>query len=472
MSVFNTSIRKNLYFSLGGFLAICLGYLSYRAPALSLTLISGFFFIILAAFCLWAAITKSRVLPYIVLGSVVLGQLVRVQLSNDSSGSVLFVDILTGLYVVIGLIHVLMTRKKFPLTLSVIMLLVFWGWLGISLIANAASLSPQDILEALFYLIRFILMTGAILITSAIFTQEGEYKKLYWATIVSGLLLVVLGYLQLILVPNFQFMAKLGWDPHVGRLLSTFFDPNFFGMFLVIISSLLLARLLIYPRFTLATLFLWVSWGVTVVALFLTFSRSSYLAFLMSLFLILFVRAWKWLMLGIMIIVLVGIAIPRVKTRVLGALQLDTTALDRVQSWKETLAIVQDHSIVGVGYNAFGPAQVRYGFRHNLLGHSSRGSDSSFLLVAATTGIIGFLLYGLFLLSLFLETLVVYRHTLSGTLKIISLAMLGILPSYVVHSQFVNSLFYPLVFIPFGFLVAGILYGVTQSKKETALENS
>ena len=63
---------------------------------------------------------------------------------------------------------------------------------------------------------------------------------------------------------------------------------------------------------------------------------------------------------------------------------------------KESVGIISNNALIGVGFNAFRYAQIRYGYR-NVKGASNSnadaGTDNSLLFVFVTTGIFGFLFY-------------------------------------------------------------------------------
>lgn len=406
---------------------------------------------------------KVRALPYLILVGLILGQLVRLKLSGESSGSLLAIDLINAAYVGIGLVYALATKQRFRPSLFLIFIGAFLAWMTVSILLGASQLTSRELIVALFYLVRFGLMIGTIVVTAMLFQTELQQRGLFRGFLVAGILLVLLGFAQLVFVPDFAFMAKFGWDPHSGRLLSTFFDPNFFGMFLVMLFSFFLAKL--FYAETLAN-GLWLSAGLalTGLATLATLSRSTYLALVIATLGVLLIRSWKLVVITLIGLAIVGFSIPKVRERIIGATQIDATAQDRIQSWKETFTIIQDNPVTGVGYNAFGPAQLRYGFKKDLQGHSSRGSDSSLLLVLATTGFIGLALYLVALLSLYYEAVLVYRLNPSPLFKTTALATLGILPAYIVHSQFVNGLFYPLLLIPFGFFIASTLVGLQKLK--------
>lgn len=102
-------------------------------------------------------------------------------------------------------------------------------------------------------------------------TYRRWYRLLYWMLLSVTL---VIGYAQYLLVPDLRFLGESGWDVHFFRLAGTMLDPNFTGMLLV---NLLLVGLLKIAKGCKNKLYL----GLLIIpALALTFSRSSYLAFL------------------------------------------------------------------------------------------------------------------------------------------------------------------------------------------------
>lgn len=400
---------------------------------------------------------KMSWFPFLILGATILGQLGRYQFSEDASSALLVIDWLTVLYAGLGALFVLLTGRRMRWSASYALLLLFVAWMALSLLLGSTMLSSNELTIAGLYAARFVAMVASIGITAALLTRPQDESQLWKALIATGLVLAVLGFIQLVLFPNFAFMARYGWDPHEGRLLSTFFDPNFFGMFLVMILSLILGAFFLLPqkRLTLGLISL-----PLVAALILTFSRSSYLAFLISLLIILTIRSWRLVFITLLVLFAVGASIPRVRNRVTGALTVDTTAQDRIQSWQETFVIIRARPWAGVGYNAFGPAQIQYNLKKNLTGRSSHGSDSSLLLTFATTGLVGLVLYLLFWLATWYEALLAYRFHSSPLTQSLGLALLGLIPAYLVHSQFVNGLYYPLLFVPFGLLLALLYYGL------------
>ena len=161
-------------------------------------------------------------------------------------------------------------------------------------------------------------------------------------------------------------------------------------------------------------------------------------------------KSFKITSFAILIFLLSFIFIPQARERVEGAVTFDETAKARIESWQKALLVFKDHFWVGVGFNTYRYSQASYGFFENdqdLGGHSGAGSDSSLLLVAATTGVFG--------LGAFIWILISIWETVAKSSKrsFIALGALASFVGLVVHSQFVNSLFFPQIMLLFWFFV-------------------
>ena len=179
---------------------------------------------------------------------------------------------------------------------------------------------------------------------------------------------------------------------------------------------------------------------ILLLAIFLTFSRSSWAALAVIIFVFGVVKTKKLLFVALLLAFLAYFAVPRIQTRLAGITDPADSASFRLQSWRNTSEIISDNILHGVGYNAFRYAQKDYSFFEvgSMGGHAGAGADSSFLLVFATTGILGFLIF-----------LAAYFYPINKSVLLTS-AVLGML----VQSQFINLFFYPqIMFLWFVLLV-------------------
>jgi len=373
------------------------------------------------------------------------------QLTRMSFGFVTFYlhDFVLIILIFSFLIFFLAVKKRLILPPFSILVFIFVLFALVSLINSLRFFELVEILTGGLFLVRFVLYFLLYLIVFNIIRKE---NVIFWLNtfLAIGLVIAILGFVQLVIFPDLSSLQAYGWDPHVGRLTSTFLDPNFVGLFLVFSFNLSLA--LFYFGKSESKFFL-VFPAIFLLALILTFSRSSYLAWAVSLFSFGLFLSKRLFLLFLPIFLLSIIFLPRMAERISGAVSLDITAQARILSWKNAIQVIRDNPIFGVGFNNYRFAQMKYGFfdlEKPEGGLSGAGSDSSLLLVLATTGIFGFSVF-LILISRILLLSFRLKNTSAAALTVFST-----LVALLVHSVFVNSMFYPWILAWF-FTMLGLM---------------
>lgn len=369
--------------------------------------------------------------------SLTLGQFGRLPFFSGSFNFYLQ-DVAVFVFVVSGFVYIAVKGKFRESLVDAVLLTgsVFIVWALITFIYNSQWLSAAQNLLGFSYWVRFILYFCVYFVLSRLHSITGkEFKDfLINLTIVSGLVIAIAGFIQLILLPDLSVLSLSGYDPHRNRLVSTFLDPNFTGAFLVLTLNL------VFSRFTFKSLRQYLLTAVLLTALILTFSRSAWLMFTISIFLFGIFRSRKLLFLSLIFGFLAYFLIPRIQTRVAGITDPDDSAKLRFVSWERTFTVAKDHLLLGVGFNNFRSTQEDYGFfDYNIPegGRAGAGSDSSLLLVLATTGLIGFVLYIVFYLSIVGASILA---VMNGEILAVGLfiSTIGLL----FESNFINSLFF------------------------------
>ena len=233
---------------------------------------------------------------------------------------------------------------------------------------------------------------------------------------------IVFGFIQYLFWPNATFFDSFNWDPHLHRLIGSFFDPTFTGL----IFLLFLINLYLSPSKKPKYFLIFTSY----VAMALTYSRSTLLSFLFGSFLISRKQKnIKILIVGIIITLATVLLLPR-QPGESTKLERSSSITAKIENYKEAWDLFCRSPIIGHGYNNLFVA------RHidNPSSHSNFGFDGSLMTILATTGILGFFLFSRGLIHLYLN---------SSPPKKISLAII------LLHSFFANSLLYPWVFLYF-----------------------
>ncbi|MDZ4228312.1 MAG: O-antigen ligase family protein, partial [Candidatus Levybacteria bacterium] len=177
-----------------------------------------------------------------------------------------------------------------------------------------------------------------------------------------------------------------------------------------------------------------------------TFSRSALMMLIISaslLFILMNKKIWIAILIGITFLVLV------ISSRYFNIENINlfraVSSEARLETAKNAVKIIQDYPIFGIGFNAYRYAQFRYGFRNDLassISHADASPDNSFLFVAATSGLVGFVLF-----------VVLWFKILNYSMKNNPLVLSSIV-GICINSLFINSLFYPFIMLWLWIIIA------------------
>lgn len=368
-------------------------------------------------------------LSWILAFTIIVGQTVKIPLLNLG---VTVLDIVVIFLCLLGLLKLKQTLKKPPIWVLTASIFIFIALLSLAL--SPLNLDAVQNLASLAYLIRFadFILLGW-LIYSGVFPEIK--KNISTILILSGVGLAILGLLQLIFLSDLRFLASSGWDPHYFRVVSTFLDPNFVGAFFV------LTLLVLFQNRAIAQKWYKLLFVLSYTSLLATFSRGAYLMFIASFAILTILN--KSVKLAIFTIILslglfLGftiysqvVAAPRNIDRV-------QSAEYRLDSWQQGVKMFLDHPILGVGYNSYRYALRQYNLADEqfLASRGASSNDSSFLFVAATTGVLGLTSYLLFLGSI-----------LWSGFKSKNYILVAGLTGLIAQSFFANTLFYPFLLL-------------------------
>ncbi len=312
-------------------------------------------------------------------------------------------------------------KNHFRLTLpKPHVIFIFVAFLSL-LLATRWGATSQFI--GLQYLVRFVIYSSLPFFTKPLFEKRSLHHLIYYL----GLVTVIIGLSQYILMPDVRFLSAWNWDDHYFRVIGSFLDPGFTGLLLVLFFTFYF-----FHRHRFLTI-------LTFITMALTYSRSSYLAFLVAVGIMAFQKkSLMFFVKGTLILILTIAILPRASQGEGVKLERTSTIQARLINWGQSIQIFSDHPVLGVGFNTYRYAQKDYGFleeKNWLQNHAGAGADSSLLFVAATTGVVGLFFYFGYLKSLYMILNTKY--------------MIPIL----VHSFFLNSLFYPATMLLIAILI-------------------
>ena len=267
-----------------------------------------------------------------------------------------------------------------------------------------------------------------------------------------------LGLTQYLLFPDTRELFYLGWDDHLNRALGSLLDPGFFGLLMTFGSFLSFEKFLSTSKNIHRHI-----WSVSLAAftlgVALSFSRASYLAFVVGFLVYAFLKRQRSILLAIPLLILVLVLIPKDGGG-------EGQKLLRTNSAQARLEVAEIHGeafrgsdwLWGKGWYYEGALQIHRQALGNELQTIARPShsqavDNSYLHVLFSSGLPGLGLFTVILL------VVIWRLRFNPASE-------AVLSAILVHGLFSTALFYPWVW-----LIAGSLFIAFFITKEPSSHN-
>lgn len=273
---------------------------------------------------------------------------------------------------------------------------IFLGFLIGTFIARISYFSLFENVAGSLYLLRLVFYFLVFIYVLYEYRTDRSNKTNRNVNIVFNIsagFVIVFSLIQYFLYPNFRNLLYLGWDPHWYRLVGTFFEPP--------VAGAIFGLLFLYYFFQNKVLagnaiFRFVMLGIFTVFIFFTYSRTTYLAFLLTIILYLFKQKLGKtvvpLVIGFFVLLFL---LPKPFGESVNLLRVFSVE-SRLQDDMQAIQTWQKFPLAGIGYN-----RIRYVKNvDNKTSHAASGYSSSFVIILVTGGIVGLFLFILGLIEL------------------------------------------------------------------------
>lgn len=377
------------------------------------------------------------------------------------------------LFDVVSLIIVLFSVKPIFLFIRtgykyLLPVFLFFGAGAFGFLSVIGSFGILEIASSIAYMVRLFLYL-ALFIPLLQLSKKQLISIRNWL-MYSGILFVAIGYVQYIYYPDLRNLYYSGWDEHLYRLFSTFLDPNFAGVFIVLILLLYAYYILdLLPKIDNKRKLALIGGFLAILpAMFLTYSRSTLIVFVcVSVVLSIFINKKRYI-LGLVAIVTIGILIIPKNLAGEGVnLARTVSVFARVKYMQQVFQLFLDHPLFGVGYNTLRYTTEQYGFVKGaevLKSHAAAGAPNSYLVILVTTGIAGFLAAIYWIGTIVKREFKIVRNDKNRETKIFAIIVLTSFLGVLVGGVFENIFFYSPILI-WLVLITGILFGVRKGSK-------
>jgi hypothetical protein len=311
-----------------------------------------------------------------------------------------------------------------------------------SLVYSLSFFKISQLAIGVLYLVRLI---SYIFLSQIVYKQFGNNKKkinlILNSLIVVGVFISIFGWIQYLVFPDLRFLKFLGWDDHYFRLASTFLDPAFTGILVVLTEILIIVKTI--QKKTSINYLLNLFFIITIL---FTYSRSSYLAFLFSsIFLFLKFRKRFILILSILFLLLIFV-LPKASSE--GTNLVRTYSVNqKFINYNESIQLIKKSPFFGIGFNNLCIAKNKFMNDTNEQSHTCSGLDNSILFIIATTGFIGLIVFSQFIIQIIKNTKLDY----------FGWGLLASFAAIFIHGMFTQTFFYNFIL---GWIA--ILIGITR----------
>lgn len=382
------------------------------------------------------------ILKYVLLFTILLlplGEVGRYIFPSFGNTPLLLNDIFVAATVSLW-IGLVIKRKQYTVHKLWIPICLFLAVCILSLLVNSFWLTLPQLMSSALYILRWGIYAGLFFVVQEVGKTHG--KQILWTMLISGQVIIGIGYMQFFLYPSLGNLYYLGWDEHLYRMFSVFLDPNFAGIFFACVFFLTCVPIMEYlhkKQYYLAALLCVVAF-VDIAAVYLTYSRTALLTLLVGMIMALLLLSQKKYIVLVLLCLFLGIFLfPK-------SFQTEGTNLLRIASAESRLStalqageIIQKNPVMGVGFNAYRYAQYKYGYLSGpiwMTSHGGSSTDNSYLFVLATTGSIGGAIFGYLIYRIMSVCLPKEKKTKLDILISATLVGVGI------SALFNNSLFY------------------------------
>lgn len=225
-----------------------------------------------------------------------------------------------------------------------------------------------------------------------------DFGKLLTIVYIATLISYIIGVFQM--VDPMYIMPKKWVDMNEynlkKRMFSSFLNPNIFGFYINIIIIAICTRFNMYKNRNLENKKFKILEKVTfissIICLFFTFSRASWVSLVSALFLIgvLFDKRYIWFSVFIFVCIFGADALLGINRADITKLSEDSSLSYRIELWKTSFKIIKDNLITGIGFGTFYKYTALYS---DVIKKYIEHCHNIYLQIMMDSGVVGFIVF-------------------------------------------------------------------------------
>lgn len=315
-------------------------------------------------------------------------------------------------------------------------------------ICAMTSISKAESRNIAMLLIAFLSFYFVIINT---IENKKQFNFILYTFIVAGVISAVIGLYQYFFgdIYSQAWLDSSMFEDIKMRVYSTFENPNVYGAYLLLVVPLIFSMLWTEKGWK-KKAFLLCCFGITAIALLLTFSRGCWLGIILGMGLLLIIIDRRFIILGVIALLLLPFVLPdSIMNRFLSIGNMnDSSTSYRVYIWLGTLAMLKDYwfSGIGLGETSFNTIYPMYSFSDVPAPHA----HSLYLQIMVSYGIVGIIIFFGIMYNF-------YKETTIRMLKQKNIVIAGIIASisgFMLQSMFDYTWYNYRVFFIFWMVIA------------------
>lgn len=277
-------------------------------------------------------------------------------------------------------------------------LIIYLIWVALSFInTEYYKESFRGIFKVLQYVLIFIIAATSL-------GDEKIVKRSIFAIMAGALVAGINGIFQYFVGFDFVRHRYLTKKDTLRRISASFVHPNDFGVYLLIVSIIFIVFLISSRSLLRNKLIAFFLLALSMINLFLTQSRGAWISFASAFLVVGTLKSRRMIGVFLAILLVLFILLPySAQERVFNLADLkEGTTWERLMLWKGAINMIKEHPFLGFGVNTYSRVFPRYRPPEY---PDVRYSHNCYLHMASEIGIVGALLFLIFLVTVLVRCL-------------------------------------------------------------------
>ena len=337
-------------------------------------------------------------------------------------------------------------------------LLIFWLWNVLSCVNSDFF---RESFRGVFKVAEYALI---FLVVATEMKGEKVVKRSLYVLVGGAILSCANGFVQYFTGEGLIRHRQLIHQDYLNRISSSFVHPNDFGVYLLVVTIIFLSILLSrYSRLRNKLLMMALA-IVSSAALFLTKSRGAWISFAGSFLALGALKAKRLIALFVVLLLVVFIMLPyTVQERMFELTDVQSgTAWERLMLWRGAVDMIKDRPILGFGVNTYSRNFPRYKPEQYW---DSRYCHNCYLHMASEIGIVGALLFLVFLVTVLIFSLLGIFQMQGSVRKDLARGLLAALVGFSMNS-IVDTHLYSVNLAVFFHLLLGFCFALSYNAQK------